>query len=169
MTPLMLFRYGIYSAVFLYKARSFGMMVPSEEAKVQGLVARTTEVLKQASAGADDIGSRYSRLLELLWKTKPSMSSSAAETPQNSDFTMQTALPNPISEHNYMDFSPANDFSWLDLEAVGDYVSGDQISGGLLGLDAFGNTSDPYQTGQDRSQVWQSSAWLGDMSSNLLF
>jgi hypothetical protein len=32
---------------------------------------------------------------------------------------------------------PANDFSWLDLEAVGDYVSGDQISGGLLGLDAF--------------------------------
>lgn len=143
------------------------MMVPSEEAKVQGLVARTTEVLKQASAGADDIGARYSRLLELLWKAKPSIPT--AETPQNSDFTMQAALANPVSEHAYMDFSPANDFSWLDLEAVGDYVSGDQMSGGLLGLDAFQNTSDLFQSGQDRSQVWQPSAWLGDMSSNLLF
>ncbi|OOQ90419.1 C6 transcription factor [Penicillium brasilianum] len=169
--PLRFYLYGIYSAVFLYKARSFGMMLPSEEAKVQGLVARTTEVLKQASAGPDDIGSRYSRLLELLWRTKPSMSSAntSAESQQNSDFSLQTALPNPVSDPTYMDFSPANDFSWLDLEAVGDYVSGDQISGGLLGLDTFQNGSDPYQSGQDRSQVWQPSAWLGDMSSNLLF
>lgn len=147
------------------------MMVPSEEAKVQGLVARTTEVLRQASAGSDDIGSRYSRLLELLWRTKPSMSSAntSAESQQNSDFSMQTALANPVTDPTYMHFSPANDFSWLDLEAVGDYVSGDQISGGMLGLDAFQNGSDPYQPGQDRSQVWQPSAWLGDMSSNLLF
>lgn len=144
------------------------MMVPSEEAKVQGLVARTTEVLRQASAGHDDIGSRYSRLLELLWKTKSSGDTSA-ETPHSNDFAMKTALSNPVTDHTYMDFSPANDFSWLDLEAVGDYVSGDQISGGLLGLDAFQNASDPYQTGQDRSQVWQPSTWLGDMSSNLLF
>lgn len=142
-------------------------MVPSEEAKVQGLVARTMEVLKQASAGSDDIGSRYSRLLELLWKTKPSMMTASAETPQNSDFAMQTTLTNPVTD-SYMDFSPANDFSWLDLEAVGDYVSGDQISGGLLGLDAFQNTSEPFQPGQDRS-AWQPSAFLGDMSSNLLF
>lgn len=147
------------------------MMLPSEEAKVQGLVARTTEVLKQASAGPDDIGSRYSRLLEALWRTKPSLSSAnrAAESQQNSDFSMQTALPNPVADPTYMDFSPANDFSWLDLEAVGDYVSGDQTPGGLLGLDAFQNGNDPYQSGQDRSQIWQASAWLGDMSSNLLF
>ncbi|KAJ6032001.1 hypothetical protein N7540_002733 [Penicillium herquei] len=168
--PLRFYLYGIYSAVFLYKARSFGMMVPSEEAKVQGLVARTTEVLKHASAGPDDIGSRYARLLELLWKSKPSnMAPAAAETPQNTDFAMQTALTNPVSDPSYMDFSPANDFSWLDLEAVGDYVSGDPISGGLLGLDAFQNPADPYQSGQDRSQNWQASAWLGDMSSSLLF
>ncbi|KAJ5082691.1 hypothetical protein N7532_011734 [Penicillium argentinense] len=164
--PLRFYLYGIYSAVFLYKARSFGMMVPSEEAKVQGLVARTTEVLRQASAGHDDIGSRYSRLLELLWKTKTSTANATAETPRSNDFAMQTALSNPVTDNTYMDFSPANDFSWLDLEAVGDYVSGDQISGGLLGLDAF---QDPYQSGQDRSQVWQPSTWLGDMSSNLLF
>jgi hypothetical protein len=142
------------------------MMVPSEEAKVQGLVARTTEVLKQASAGTDDVGSRYARLLELLWKAKPANPSTELQT--NSDFPMQTALPNPVADP-YMHFSPANDFSWLDLEAVGDYVSGDQISGGLLGLDAFQNSSDVYQAGQDRSQPWQPSTWMGDMSSNLLF
>lgn len=145
-------------------------MVPSEEAKVQGLVARTTEVLKQASAGPDDVGSRYARLLELLWKSKSSnVATGSAETPQSADFGMQAALSNPVSDPSYMDFSPANDFSWLDLEAVGDYVSGDPVSGGLLGLDAFQSTSDPYTTGQDRSQNWQPSTWLGDMSSNLLF
>lgn len=95
------------------------------------------------------------------------MTTVSADTPQNSDFSIQTTLPNPVSD-SYMGFSPANDFSWLDLEAVGDYVSGDQISGGLLGLDAFQNTSDLYQPGQDRS-AWQTSALLGDMSSNLLF
>ncbi|KAJ6137445.1 hypothetical protein N7471_003931 [Penicillium samsonianum] len=166
--PLRFYLYGIYSAVFLYKARSFGMMVPSEEAKVQGLVIRTTEVLKQASAGTDDVGSRYARLLELLWKPKPT-SSSSEETQQNSDFSLQTALPNPVADPGYMHFSPANDFSWLDLEAVGDYVSGDQISGGLLGPDAFQNAADMYQTGEPRSQSWQPSAWMGDMSSSLLF
>ena len=147
------------------------MMVPSEEAKVQGLVIRTTEVLKQASAGTDDVGSRYARLLELLWKpksTKSTSTSNPSEETQNSDFPLQTALPNPVADP-YMKFSPANDFSWLDLEAVGDYVSGDQISGGLLGLDAFQSASDMYQSGEPRSQTWQPSAWMGDMSSNLLF
>ena len=183
--------YGIYSAVFLYKvnlfrrtslhfkdalsdhvsqARSFGMMLPSEEAEVQGLVARTTEVLKRASAGPDDIGARYSRLLELLWRPKPHpVTNRSAEQREPNEFSIPTALSNPVSDPTYMDFSPAHDFSWLDLEAVGDYVSGDQPPGGLLGLDVFQNEATPYPGGHDRSQVWQSSAWLGDMSSNLLF
>ncbi|KAJ5551715.1 hypothetical protein N7461_006413 [Penicillium sp. DV-2018c] len=165
--PLRFYLYGIYSAVFLYKARSFGMMVPAEEAKVQDLVSRTIEVLKQASAGPDDIGSRYARLLELLWKPK-APSNPPAETQQN-NFSMQPALSNPVAEPVFMDFSPANDFSWLDLEAVGDYVSGDLVSGGLLGLDTFANVSDMDQTGMSRTQSWQPSAWMGDMSSSLLF
>jgi hypothetical protein len=143
------------------------MMVPAEEAKVQDLVSRTTEVLKQASAGTDDIGSRYARLLELLWKPK-APSNPPAET-QQTNFSMQPALSNPVTDPVFMDFSPANDFSWLDLEAVGDYVSGDLVSGGLLGLDTFPNVSDMDQTGMSRTQSWQPSAWMGDMSSSLLF
>lgn len=145
-------------------------MLHSEEMAVRDLVARTTEVLKRASAGPDDIGSRYSRLLELLWQTKPVPITSPAGTQRSNDLTMQSTLPNCLPDQNkYVDFSPANDFSWLDLEAVGDYVSGDQISGaGTLRFDAFQNP-DLYQTGQDRSQIWQVSTWPGDMSSSLLF
>lgn len=182
--PLRFYLYGIYAAVFLYKvshsqpivlssepntvqARSFGVMLHSEEMAVRDLVTRTTEVLKRASAGPDDIGSRYSRLLELLWQTKPAPIASPAGTQQSNDL-VQTTLSNCLSDQNkYVDFSPANDFSWLDLEAVGDFVSGDQISGAGMGFDAFQNP-DLYQTGQDRLQSWQVSTWPSDMS-NLLF
>ncbi|KAL4740475.1 hypothetical protein BDV11DRAFT_204260 [Aspergillus similis] len=126
--PLRFYLYGIYAAVFLYKARSFGVMLPAEEMNVRGLVTRTTEVLKRASAGPDDIGARYSRLLELLWRPKATAPASPAGTQQSNDIVMQNT--NPIShcmpgQDGYVHFSPANDFSWLDLEAVGDYVSGD--------------------------------------------
>lgn len=138
-------------------------MLHSEEMRVRTLVNQTTEVLRRASAGPDDIGSRYSRLLELLWQAKPT------GTHRSNDLSMQTTLPSLPDQNKTVHFSPANDFSWLDLEAVGDYVSGDQISGaGTLGFDAFQNP-DLYQAGQDRSQIWQGPTWSGDMSSSLLF
>ncbi|KAL2823409.1 hypothetical protein BDW59DRAFT_180690 [Aspergillus cavernicola] len=126
--PLRFYLYGIYAAVFLYKARSFGVMLPTEEMSVRDLVTRTTEVLNRASAGPDDVGARYARLLELLWRAKPTAPTSPAGTPQINDVLMQNT--NPLShclpeQDGYVHFSPANDFSWLDLEAVGDYVSGD--------------------------------------------
>ncbi|KAL4987346.1 hypothetical protein BDW68DRAFT_188124 [Aspergillus falconensis] len=122
--PLRFYLYGIYAAVFLYKARSFGVMLPAEEMNVRDLVTRTTEVLKRASAGPDDIGARYSRLLELLWRPKVPAPASPAGTQQSNDIVMQNT--NPLSncipgQDGYVHFSPANDFSWLDLEAVGDY------------------------------------------------
>ncbi|KAL2863751.1 uncharacterized protein BJX67DRAFT_238299 [Aspergillus lucknowensis] len=164
--PLRFYLYGIYAAVFLYKARSFGVMLPAEEMRVRGLVTQTTEVLKRASAGSDDIGARYSRLLELLWRPKQTTPASPAGTRQIKDVLMQNT--NPLShgmpdQGGYVHFSPANDFSWLDLEAVGDYVSGDP---GTLSLDAFQNAG-LYQTGSDRS--WQTPMWSGDMTSTLLF
>ncbi|KAL4994292.1 hypothetical protein BDV10DRAFT_153226 [Aspergillus recurvatus] len=164
--PLRFYLYGIYAAVFLYKARSFGVMLPAEEMNVRNLVNRTTDVLKRASAGPDDIGARYSRLLELLWRPKATAPASPAGTQQSNDIVMQNT--NPISncmpgQDGYVHFSPANDFSWLDLEAVGDYVSGDP---GTLSLDALQNPG-LYQAGSDRE--WQTPMWSGDMTSALLF
>ncbi|KAL4909716.1 hypothetical protein BDW74DRAFT_186226 [Aspergillus multicolor] len=125
--PLRFYLYGIYAAVFLYKARSFGVMLPAEEMNVRDLVTRTTEVLKRASAGPDDVGARYSRLLELLWRPKATAPASPAGTQQSNDVVMQNSnsLNYMPDQDGYVHFSPANDFSWLDLEAVGDYVSGD--------------------------------------------
>lgn len=143
----------------------------SEEMKVRDLVTRTTQVLRRASAGPDDIGSRYSRLLELLWQQKSMPATSPAGTHQGSELLMpndSSALSHHTSDP-HVHFSPANDFSWLDLEAVGDYVSGDQMSGtNTLALDTFQNP-DLFIPGQDRSQTWQVPTWSGDMSSNLLF
>ncbi|PKY08601.1 hypothetical protein P168DRAFT_278170 [Aspergillus campestris IBT 28561] len=167
--PLRFYLYGIYAAVFLYKARSFGVLPPSEEMDVRELVHRTTEILKRASAGPDDIGSRYARLLELLWQPNPAVPTTLPQH-QSSDLPMpssSSALTQPMPDDSCVHFSPANDFSWLNLEAVGDYVSGDLISGsGMLALDGFQN-QDLYQTGQERSQTWQSS-WV-DMAGSLLF
>ncbi|GMF79906.1 unnamed protein product [Aspergillus oryzae] len=102
-------------------------------------------------------------------RPKAATIASPAGTHQSSDFQVQSStIPHRLPEQsNYMQFSPANDFSWLDLEAVGDYVSGDQLPGAnTLAFDSFQNP-DPYQTGQDRSQAWQPN-WPGDMT-NLLF
>ncbi|KAI9369756.1 hypothetical protein BJX61DRAFT_132643 [Aspergillus egyptiacus] len=163
--PLRFYLYGIYAAVFLYKARSFGVMRPAEEMNVRDLVSRTTEVLNRASAGPDDVGARYARLLELLWRPKQTAPVSPRRTQQSNDVLMQNT--NPLShclpeQDGYVHFSPANDFSWLDLEAVGDYVSGDP---GTLTLDAFQNSG--LYTGTDRS--WETPMWTGDMTSTLLF
>lgn len=143
-------------------------MTQSEELSVRDLVTRTTDVLKRASAGPDDIGARYARLLELLWKPKPVPTTSPAATHRSNDL-LQSAFPNSFTDqNNYVYFSPANDFSWLDLEAVGDYVSGDQIAGaGTLGLDTFQNPD--LFAGEDRTQAMQTSAWMGDISTNLFF
>ncbi|KAJ9271226.1 transcriptional regulator family: Fungal Specific TF [Paecilomyces variotii] len=167
--PLRFYFYGIYAAVFLYKARSFGVLRPKEELVVRELVSRTTEKLNRASPGPDDIGSRYARLLELLWKPKSTIT--ALPSPQETHLSNDVPVPAPIPsvpEACYMQFSPANDFSWLDLEAVGDYVDPEQMTGtDILGFDSFQSPT-VYTAGQERS-LWQAPAWANDMSANLPF
>ncbi|EEA25448.1 hypothetical protein TMatcc_006326 [Talaromyces marneffei ATCC 18224] len=206
--PLRYYLYSIYAAVFLYKARSFGVMSPKEEIEVRELVSRTTETLHRASAGPDDMGSRYARLLELLWKPRSSGSVASSESRRrnelsiaslansNNNTTMspisgaggvsgvgggtphqhqqhhhrhqQTAHQNQQSTH----FDPANDFSWLDLGAVGDYVSGDQMTAGILGFDGALQdgmySTDQHQPPQQQ-QMWQTPFWTGDSMSTSLF
>lgn len=132
--PLRYYLYTIYSAVFLYKARSFGVMTDLEERHVRQLVFQAMEVLRRASVSAQDPGSRYARLLELLWM-KPPKGSAPTQPPVHSpagtsDAPLSSTGSIKIDAAGHMQHSPANDFSWLDLGAVGDYVSGDQVAGG---------------------------------------
>jgi hypothetical protein len=144
-------------------------MTASEEPGVRELVRRTTERLRRASAGPDDMGSRYARLLELLWKPKQTTNATSPQSSRmNKDLSMSTNQPN--FESPFLNFSPANDFSWLDLPAVGDFVSGDQISGtGAVTFDTLQNPG-VFVTGTDAQtpQAWQSYL-SGDMANSLLF
>lgn len=151
----------------LTQARSFGVLSPAEEVSVRELVSRTTEQLRRASAGPDDMGSRYARLLELLWNPHHSKAAVAPKrrSTGNKELSIANLASSTVPEQPPMHFSPANDFSWLDLGAVGDYVSGDQMTAGLLGYE--GLQDGMYGVGQ---QVWQTPVWASEnMPNSLLF
>ncbi|KAK2807740.1 hypothetical protein FQN49_008777, partial [Arthroderma sp. PD_2] len=81
--PLRFYLYSIYAAVFLYKARSFGVMNQTEESAIRKMINETINRLRRASASHDDVGFRYARLLELLWKPKGSLASAAVPPTTN--------------------------------------------------------------------------------------
>jgi hypothetical protein len=181
--PLRYYLYSIYSAVFLYKARSFGVMTDMEERQVRQLVFQAMEALKRASVSAQDPGSRYARLLDLLWMKLPKGNALAqaqppvqSQSPAVSDTQMSSSGGSVrVDARGYMQYSPSHDFSWLDLEAVGDYVSGDQMQGNglsLLGPPA-GYPPPPAFVPQTPGMQWQQGNnglnWPVDYSGNLFF
>lgn len=177
--PLRYYLYCIYSAVFLYKARSFGVMTDLEERQVRQLVFQAMEVLKRASVSAQDPGSRYARLLELLWMKPPKGSLQVqhqVQSPTVSDTQLSSSGSVRVDAQGYMQYSPANDFSWLDLEAVGDYVSGDQMPGSGVNLLApmAGYQAPSAFMPQAEGMQWQQTNntgmnWPVDWSGNLFF
>ena len=204
--PLRYYLYGIYSAVFLYKARSFGVMDYHEESQVRQLVHAATEVLKLASVSPEDPGSRYARLLELLWLKNPNHHKSGGHQGPFQGYQQQVSIQSPtaasdtqlsssgslkMDTQGFLQFSPANDFSWLDLEAVGDYVDAAQTGAhlpqpGLLppmaGYDTTAAQSGatrgfmPQHQQHQQQQVMNWAAaqnggmgWQFDLNGNLLF
>jgi hypothetical protein len=176
--PLRFYLYAIYSAVFLYKARSFGVMDQGEEYAVRQMVLQAVNVLKRASVSPEDPGSRYARLLDLLWlkpKTSvPVLRHTGSDTHSDTGSQLTSAGSLSLDQGGYMQFSPANGFSWLDLEAVGDYVSGDQMaSANLL---APMRAPQPMGVGftpqMQHMNQWQQPgpySWQVDLNGNLLF
>ncbi|EEH15913.1 hypothetical protein PABG_06000 [Paracoccidioides brasiliensis Pb03] len=169
--PLRYYLYSIYAAVFLYKARSFGVMNTQEEQGVRHLINLTTDRLHRASAGPDDIGARYARLLELLWKSKSSSSSASStntqEPPRKDESVPAGAVPNRLPEQSYVQYSPMNDFSWLDLGAVGDYVSGYPIGNpGIIGMNSYQHPNSYPATSE---AIWPVQSLQVDLNGNLFF
>lgn len=178
--PLRFYLYGIYSAVFLYKARSFGMMDQIEERQVRQMIYDSMEVLKRASLSAQDPGSRYAKLLELLWMKAPKMNHHAPTSIQSPAAASDSQLSNTgsikLDAAGYMQYSPANDFSWLDLEAVGDYVSSDPMVGTSNNILApmAGFQAPMGLIPQADNMQWQPpnammNNWQYDLQGNLLF
>jgi hypothetical protein len=176
--PLRFYLYAIYSAVFLYKARSFGVMDAEEERTVRQMVLQAVSVLKQASVSPEDPGSRYARLLELLWlKPKasvPVLRPVGSDTHSDAGSQLTSAGSLSLDQGGYMQFSPANGFSWLDLEAVGDYVAGDQMASAnlLAPMSAPQQMDVGFNPQMQQVNQWQQAGlynWQVDLNGNLLF
>jgi hypothetical protein len=163
----------------ILQARSFGVMRPDEEAGVRQMIIKTVNQLERASVSPHDLGSRYARLLELLWlkpKSNGTNGTPAIQPPpiMPSSGSLQ---PSPLADPTYMEFSPAYDFSWLDLEAVGDYViSADHMATGtgpLPIVDTSGtlhSDATAYVPTQDARTSWQMyNNWPAEVNGTLLF
>ncbi|KAK5091633.1 hypothetical protein LTS08_005394 [Lithohypha guttulata] len=173
--PLRFYLYTIYSAVFLYKARSFGVLNDQEQRAVCTLIYSCIDVLRQASLSPHHAGSRYARLLELLWmrplklgQPYHPMRSPAAR----SDSQLSSTGSIRMDAGGYMQYSPA-DFSWLDLEAVGDFVSGDPMPNqvAFMGMNSYQNPAH-FMPSPD-TMNWQAQNSVAhfqlDLNGNLLF
>ena len=136
--PIRFYLYCIYSAVFLYKARSFGALRPVEEPDIGDMINATVNKLKLASSSPQDPGSRYARLLELLWqKSRPAQA--PAETgliTQRSPNSITTPQSTGLSETSGpYTINPATGFSWLDLGATADFANAEMMDAGSMNND----------------------------------
>lgn len=138
-------RYTVYSAVFLYKAGTFGALLRTESTEITYLVQQFIRMLEEAAIGDCHIASRFASLLKRMWipqKHSPSPGRAASydtlnlmnglspqcETPRNIDladgqvghdhaFEMQVPGPAYMPTPDFDLFRP--DFSSLESELVG--------------------------------------------------
>ncbi|KAI5277050.1 hypothetical protein E4T47_00247 [Aureobasidium subglaciale] len=133
--PLRFYLFTVYAGVFLYHARSVGVMAPEEEASVRRMIQQTVTVLQRSGVGESHPGSRYSQLLKLLWdkvdrkSNKESRSARSLATLENPYRPVSTSAATPASNSAASASleSPAvtdqmGDFSWTDLDAIGNFA-----------------------------------------------
>lgn len=178
--PLRYYLYVIYSACFLYKARSTGVM-GGERGSVKRMIADTIDRLQKASACSNDVGDRYSKLIKLLWRKPPGRMSVA----EGADITRPaTAQPRgvPITANNggneqteqlMYENGPTNlnTFSWLDLPAVGDFAitNNESISGSFDGIDRFDDSSTDGFAGFEQNMMMPQYNWNDISPSGIIF
>ena len=92
--------------------------------------------LQKASVRPNDFTSRYSQLLERLWQRKDGES-----RVNRSNANANAAVPDGFvttPSRSAPQYNPQQDeFSWLDLQAVGELVTGDQTGFGVDGYTQF--------------------------------
>jgi len=157
--PSSYYLYIVYSAVFLYKARATTAMTDDERSGVRIMIHQTIERLNKASAGANHMGSRYSRLLQLLWRKAPKKKNStdAPYMPSNDgqlkpiDNVAVNGASNPVESTTFntmrmtgsqSGITPSGTFSWLDLGATWSFATQNNSVSGSAGEmdDILGNS-----------------------------
>jgi hypothetical protein len=146
-------------------------MTEEERAGVRHMINQTIERLQKASVGANHMGSRYARLLQLLWR-KPPKHNNRSHRP-SIDARLKPTNPNDPSSSAPQDpnqFDPSNSFgnmgqgqmgvgpgggtgfSWLDLGATWNFATqnGNSSSGSTGDLQEEGlgiNELSPFDMG----------------------
>lgn len=105
--------------------------------------------LRAGSVRACDFGSRYAQLLELLWRQVDE------ELHSNRSVLMNNLRPAPTASRPSV--TPPDDFSWLDLQAVGEFITGEQAS---VDFDSGGeNLQQFFQASRRGSMNWNDLVW----------
>lgn len=130
--PLRFYLYSIYSGVFLYRARCVGVLSTEEEQSVRAMAQETVKRLERSGLGPQHPGSRYSRLLRLLWDKverkdrREARNTATLQNPYRPGSVGGGPTPASIGSGGTQD-SPATtemlgDFSWTDLDAIGNFA-----------------------------------------------
>jgi hypothetical protein len=121
-----------------HKAWSFDVLSVQEKLGIRQMIRDVIRHLQKASVRPNDFTSRYSQLLERLWQRKDGQNgvssnntneNAPSTTLRGSTETMQGPSQPPTL------YTTPDEFSWLDLQAVGELVSGQQEAG--FGLDGY--------------------------------
>jgi hypothetical protein len=140
--PSSYYLFIIYSAVFLYKARSTTTMTEEERSGVRRMIDQTIGRLQRASVGANHMGSRYARLIQLLWRKAPipaDQRKGSFSQPMEGHtrqhyadaMSLQPGFHPNQGNAGDMEFTPSGTFSWLDLGATWNFATqNNSISGG---------------------------------------
>lgn len=105
--------------------------------------------LRTGSVNAYDFGSRYAQLLELLWRQ-------VDEVPtDNNRYTNNTVGSTPMV--NRQPSGQQDEFSWLDLQAVGEFITGEQDP---MDFDFSGENLQQFvQASRRGSMSWNDLGW----------
>lgn len=110
-------RYCVNAAVFLYKAWSLGVLGSQEKAGVRRMIKDSISRLRAGSIRPCEFGSRYAQLLELLWHRTDE------EVVHHDGTTIPVTDTHPSLTVQRPPISVPDEFSWLDLQAVGEFLT----------------------------------------------
>jgi len=149
-------------------------MTPSEKVGVRRMINETISLLQRASANPNDMGSRYSRLLHLLWRKTPMKADKIGNTQPRWDPSQMRPVengqaPQGLAMSNLETNQLANHsaFSWLDLDAVGNFATQNNSVSGSIAGDVNELIEDPGSFSD--LALFTDYRWLNDDNSNMIF
>jgi hypothetical protein len=165
-------------------------MAETERSDIRAMVNRIIDLLQKASTGSGDMGSRYSRLLQLLWYRPPKKSIHQEKIhPQsiNNLIIPTSSQPNIIPSNQMYDQTSFNTinmpnaadgnipngstFSWLDLSGAWSFATQNNSCSGNTGdmTDVMGESGGSFSPYDVNMNLLTDYRLLNDDNANLIF